>query len=69
MSRILLLAGVIILSGCGIKGPPLPPQQEETIQKQQSKQAGAEAEAKIASKIASKTVSADATKAKPPKKK
>ncbi len=40
-----------VLAGCGIKGPPLPPSQEETVQKQKSSETGDE------------IISADATKA------
>lgn len=52
-----IIALIVAPLGCGIKGPPLPPINEETIQKQKSDE------------IVSKAASADATKAKKSKKK
>lgn len=49
--KILIIVWVAMLSACGIKGPPLPPIEEETIQKQQ------------VGENYSKTISGDATKA------
>ena len=51
--KILIAILVLMLAACGIKGPPLPPIEEETIQKQIAEDASAE------------TISGDATKARP----
>lgn len=34
MKKIIFLLAALNIVGCGIKGPPLPPLEEETIQKQ-----------------------------------
>lgn len=36
MKKILIAAIFLIISSCGIKGPPLPPLQEETVQAQKN---------------------------------
>lgn len=51
--KILIVISIFMLVACGIKGPPLPPIEEETIQSQ--KAGGATAE----------IISGDATKARP----
>lgn len=36
MKNIFLLGSLVVFVSCGIKGPPLPPLQEETIQSQKN---------------------------------
>lgn len=54
MLKILIVIWVTVLIACGIKGPPLPPIAEETIQKQKAGEASGE------------TISGDTTKAQLP---
>lgn len=55
----ILMTAVATLSACGIKGPPLPPLREETIQTQKAQ----------AVQAAPTAISQDNTKAKQKKKK
>lgn len=34
IQKIIFLSATVVLHSCGIKGPPLPPIEEETVQKQ-----------------------------------
>ncbi len=62
---ILLITGFLICSSCGIKGPPLPPLPEETVQGQKNWD-----EVEKATQPAPVIPEPDKTKAKPkPKKK
>lgn len=59
MKIIILITALFFIGSCGIKGPPLPPENEETIQKQKEPELAAPPVAQ----------SSDATKATKTKKK
>ena len=62
--RVLLLSAFLLM-GCGIKGPPLPPVTEQTIQKDKLESELSETKANT---TAAPAKSSDATPAKPLKK-
>lgn len=61
----IILLSTLVLIGCGIKGPPLPPITEQTIQKDKLESELSETKANTTTAPAK---SSDATPAKSPKK-
>lgn len=55
-----LLPVLLTTAACGIKGPPLPPVEEETVQRQKANETKA-------APVPATSASADKTKAKPPR--